>query len=116
MTKTKKQPTIKYMTKFAIIKTGGKQYKVKEGDIILIDKLLAPKKTLEFKDVFLYSNEKDTKIGAPKISGIKVEAEVLKDEVKGDKVITVKYKAKKRFKKTVGFRPRYTQVKITKIS
>lgn len=104
------------MTKFAIIKTGGKQYKVKEGDIILIDKILKPKKTLEFKDVLLFFNEKDTKMGAPKISGIKVEGEVLKAEVKGDKVLTVKYKAKKRYKRTIGFRPRYTQVKITKIS
>ena len=104
------------MKEFAVIKTGGKQYKVSEGDIILIDKILEPKKTLEFKEVLLFVNEKDTKIGAPKISGTKVEADVLRAEVKGDKVLTVKYKSKKRFKKTVGFRPRYTEVKITKIS
>ncbi len=104
------------MTKFAIIKTGGKQYKVSEGDIILIDKIMDPKKTIEFKEVLLFIDEKATKIGAPRISGTKVEAEVLRGEVKGDKVLTVKYKAKKRYKRTVGFRPVYTEVKITKIS
>ena len=100
----------------AVIKTGGKQYKVSEGDVILIDKIIDPKKSIEFKEVLLFANEKDTKIGAPRISGTKVEAEVLRGEVKGDKVLTVKYKAKKRYKRTVGFRPVYTEIKITKIS
>ena len=104
------------MTKIAVIKLGQKQYKVQEGDTLLIDKLIKPKKTLEFADVLLISDEKDIQIGTPKVSKAKVSAEVLEPKVKGDKVITVKYKAKKRYKRKVGFRPQYTEIKITKIT
>ncbi len=104
------------MSKIAVIKTGGKQYKVEEGDTLLIDKIIKPKKTIEFKEVLLISDEKNIKIGTPKISKATVSAEVLKPEVKGEKVITVKYKAKKRYKRKVGFRPTYTEIKITKIT
>jgi large subunit ribosomal protein L21 len=102
------------MKSFAVIKTGGKQYKVSEGDVIEVEKLKGKK--VNFKEVLLVSDEKKSiKIGTPKVSKVKVEAKVVEPEVKAKKVTTVKFKPKKRYKKTVGHRQRYTKVKIEKI-
>lgn len=105
------------MSIFAVIKTGGKQYKVSEGDILQVDKLnIGKKKEIEFKEVLLISDDKNKiKIGTPKVSGAKVKAKVLDAEVKGKKIFIVKFKPKKRYKKKIGFRPRYTRVKISEI-
>lgn len=106
------------MNTFAIIKTGGKQYKVREGDILDVEKIEGAKKGKEisFKEVLLVSDEeKKIKIGTPDVKGAKVQAKVLEPEIKGKKVTIIKFKPKKRYKKKIGFRPRYTRVEISKI-
>ena len=100
---------------FAIIKTGGKQYKATTGSILDIEKLAA--KTGEevvFDQVLLVADDKETKIGDPVVAGAKVTAEVVKEGL-GDKVTVVQYKAKARYKKIRGHRQPFTQVKITGI-
>ena len=104
------------MGKIAIIKTGGKQYKVKEGDTIKIEKLSTePGKKVKFLTFMIADTDgASLELGKPNL-GEKVEAEVLK-EGKGKKVLVVKYKNKTRYKKTTGHRQNYTQVKIGKIA
>ncbi len=100
---------------FAIIKTGGKQYKVSKGDKIKIEKLNAKVgDKVIFDDVLLVVEKGKVKIGTPKIKGAKVEVKVLKQE-KYKKVIIFKYKAKKRYKKKQGHRQPYTEIEIIKI-
>jgi len=101
---------------FAVIKTGGKQYKVSVGQKIQVEKLDA--KTDEgvvFDEVLLVGGDKETKIGQPKIAGAKVEGKIL-EQGRADKVIIHKYKAKKRFHVTKGHRQPFTLVEVTKIS
>lgn len=102
---------------FAIIQTGGKQYKVAEGDIITIEKLPKQAKgdAVTFDEVLLVDNGKDTKVGNPTISGSKVSGEIV-DEGKSKKVMVVKYKAKSRYKKTRGHRQPFMKVKINAIA
>lgn len=101
---------------FAVIKTGGKQYKVQKGDILEIEKLNSKGKEVTFSDVFLVSNDKDKiKVGKPKVSKAKVIAKILEPETKGKKVTIVKFKPKKRYKKKMGHRQKYTKVKIEEI-
>jgi large subunit ribosomal protein L21 len=102
---------------YAIIKTGGKQYKVKEGDTLEVEKLDGEEgKDVEFTDVLLIYSDKDkVDIGTPKVSGAKVVAKVLNPDVKGEKITIVKYKAKKRYRRKTGHRQKYTKVKIEKI-
>lgn len=101
---------------FAIIETGGKQYKIKEGDIIKIDKIDSPKgEKLNFDKVLLLTkDEKEIKIGTPYLKDVKVEAEIL-EQKKDDKVTIIKFKSKTRYRRKRGFRPLYTKIKITKI-
>lgn len=101
----------------AVIKTGGKQYIVKEGDnlkIEKIDKKIGDKAV--FEDVLLMSDKegKEIKIGSPFVSGAKVQGEVI-EQGKNKKVEVVKYKSKTRYKRTLGHRQNYTKIKITKI-
>lgn len=102
---------------FAIIKTGGKQYKVQKGDVLEVEKLeVGKKKEVAFKEVLLVSDdEKKIKVGAPLVKGAKVTAKVLEPEAKGKKVTIIKFKAKKRYKKKIGHRQKYTRVEIAKI-
>lgn len=105
------------MTTFAIIKTGGKQYLVKEGDILTIEKL--PEKVGEkiiFDQVLLVSDEKgkEIKIGQPLVKEAKVEAEIL-EQTKGPKVKVIKFKRKIRYHRKKGHRQSLTKVKIIKI-
>lgn len=104
------------MSLFAVIKTGGKQYLVKEGDILRIEKLEEKiGKKIFFKDVFLYFDAKKTgvEIGKP-ILKIKVEAEILAQD-KAKKIKIIKYKPKTRYHRTQGHRQPYTEVRILKI-
>lgn len=101
---------------FAIISTGGKQYKVAAGDRLRVEKLPAgPKSKIIFDKVLLVSDGDSIKIGSPVVAGASVEAEVV-TEGKGKKVTVIKYKPKVRYKKTVGHRQQFTEVKITSIS
>jgi len=98
---------------YAVITTGGKQYKVQKDDIIQVEKLsLEPGAKTEFPVIFLSDGTKT--VGGKDAEGLKVKAEVV-GLVKSDKIIVYKYKAKKNVRKKQGHRQRYTQVKITSI-
>lgn len=99
----------------AIIKTGGKQYLVKKGDRIKIEKIKGKEgKEVGFTDVLLIQKGKKIEIGTPKVKNAKVIGKILK-QGKGDKVIIFKYKPKKRYKKKTGHRQPYTEVEIKDI-
>lgn len=99
----------------AVIKTGGKQYKVAPGQKIKIEKINTPVgQEVVFDDVLLVEKNKKTEIGTPKVNGAKVIGKVLKQE-KGDKVIVFKYKSKKRYKVKRGHRQFFTEVEIMAI-
>ena len=102
---------------FAIIKTGGKQYKIKENDTIFVEKLKNKKgDKIDIKDVLLLSNdEKNIKIGTPFLKGITIKAEVL-EQKKNKKVIVFKKKRRKNYKRKNGHRQEITVLKILKIS
>ncbi|MFA6251821.1 MAG: 50S ribosomal protein L21 [Candidatus Paceibacterota bacterium] len=99
----------------AVIKTGGKQYKVAPGQKIKIEKIEKQEgETVTFDEVLLIGDEKIVDIGTPKIEGAKVNAKVLKQD-KGEKIIIFKYKPKKRYKVKKGHRQFFTEVEITDI-
>lgn len=101
----------------AVIKTGGKQYKVQEGQKLKIEKLEVEEgKKINFDEVLLVGDEKKVQIGQPNLAKAKVEATVLKAAEKGKKVQLIKYKAKKRYSIKKGHRQPFTEVEITKIS
>ena len=100
--------------KYAIIKTGGKQYKVAEGDIIEVDKLPENEEKVIFDQVLLLVTDGDVKIGKPTISGEKVEAKIL-GSLKGIKIRVSKFKSKVRYRRVSGFRASLTKVQIEKI-
>jgi len=100
----------------AIIKTGGKQYKVKEGDKIQIEKIDGKEgETVLFEEILFAGNEKKVKVGEPFLKGVKVEGKILAEK-KTKKVKTIKHKAKKRYLIRKGHRQNILEVEITKIS
>ncbi|MCH4886663.1 50S ribosomal protein L21 [Acidaminobacter sp. JC074] len=101
---------------YAIIETGGKQYRVQEGDVLFIEKLnVEAGEAVAFDKVLAVSNGEELTVGAPVVEGAKVEATVEKNG-KGKKVIVYKYKAKKDYRKKQGHRQPYTKVVINKIN
>ena len=99
---------------YAIIKTGGKQYKVSEGDVIKVEKIEAEAgDKIEFDQVLMVAGD-DVKVGSPVVEGAKVSAEVL-DQKKDKKIVIFKFKAKKNYRKKKGHRQPYTLVKNEKI-
>lgn len=99
----------------AIIKTGGKQYKVEEGDKIKIEKIEGEEgDKVDFAEVLFLGDEKSIKIGAPFLTEIKVEGKILA-QAKDKKVWGVKHKAKKRYKVKFGHRQAITEVEIVKV-
>ncbi|WP_306484784.1 50S ribosomal protein L21 [Anaerococcus sp.] len=100
---------------YAIIKTGGKQYKVSEGDLVRVEKLpYEVGDTVEFDQVLLLSGD-EVKVGSPVIENAKVTATV-EDQNKDKKIVVFKYKPKKQYRKKHGHRQPYTLVKIDSIS
>ena len=99
---------------FAVIKTGGKQYKVAEGDVLYIEKLIHEGDEVVFDTVLMVANG-SVKVGKPTVSGAKVLAKVLEDG-KGEKKMVFRYKSKTRYKKKKGHRQPFTKVQITKIA
>lgn len=99
--------------KYAVIKSGGKQYRVSEGDVIEVDSLKQEPGKISFDQVLLYVDEKNVKIGKPNVSE-KVEG-TLVENIKGDKLRVSKFKSKVRYRKTIGFRAHLSLVKIDKI-
>ena len=101
---------------YAIIRTGGRQFRVAEGDTIDVDLLdVEPGKTATFDDVLLLADGKDVTHGNPLVSGAKVTAEVV-EQRKDKKVVAFKYKRRKGYHRTVGHRRKLTRVKIKSLS
>lgn len=101
--------------KKAVIATGGKQYIVTEGETIEVELLHADGKTVSFEPLMVIDGDK-VSVGAPTVAKTTVTAEVVEDEIKADKVVAIRYKAKKRVHKVHGHRQRHTAIKITKIA
>ena len=100
---------------YAIIRTGGRQFRVAKGDTIDVDLLdVEAGKTASFSDVLLFADGKDVAHGNPVISGAKVTAEIL-EQRKDKKIIAFKYKRRKGYHRTVGHRRKLTRVKIKAI-
>ena len=100
---------------YAIIKTGGRQFRVAEGDTIDVDLLdVEPGKTATFGDVLMFADGKDVSHGNPLVSGAKVTAEVL-EQRKDKKVVAFKYRRRKGYHRTVGHRRKLTRIKIKTI-
>ena len=101
---------------YAVIKTGGKQYRVQQGDVIFVEKINSQAdEAVTFEEVLLVNDGEQTKVGAPIVAGAKVEGKVLA-QVKAKKVVVYKYKAKKNERKKQGHRQPYTKVEITAIN
>jgi large subunit ribosomal protein L21 len=101
---------------YAIIQTGGKQYRVSEGDVLSVEKLdVEAGKETTFSDVLLVVNGDKINLGTPLVSGASVKAQVV-EQYKDDKVIAFKFKRRKGYHRTVGHRRQLTELKITKIS
>jgi large subunit ribosomal protein L21 len=100
---------------YAVIKVGGKQYRVSKGDVIDVDRLAADKNgTVELKDVLMYVSDGKVNVGKPKVQSLSVKAKVL-EEKKGKKIRVSKFKAKVRYRRVIGFRPFLTRLQITDI-
>jgi len=100
---------------YAVIKTGGKQYKVAPGEKLKVETLTADVgSTVSFDEVLLIANGDSRKVGTPLVSGGKVTAEVLKHG-RGDKIRIIKHRRRKNYHKEQGHRQNYTEVKITEI-
>lgn len=101
---------------YAIIKTGGKQYKVQEGDVLYIEKLSANEgETVEFDEVLMVSKDNGLVVGDPTVEGAKVTGKVERHG-KGKKLVVFKYKAKKNYHRKQGHRQPYSKVVIEKIN
>lgn len=101
---------------YAVIQTGGKQYRVQQGDVIYIEKLdRQAGDTVSFDEVLLVTKDGATTIGAPMVAGAKVEGKVL-SQVKGKKIVVYKYKSKKNERKKQGHRQPYTKVEIVSVN
>ena len=100
---------------YAVIRTGGKQYKVEEGDILRVEKIEAEKgDKVTFDDVLLVGGD-DYAIGSPTVKGAQVSASVVR-QFRDKKIIVFKMKRRKRYRKTQGHRQYLTEVRITQIS
>jgi len=100
---------------YAIIETGGKQYRVSEGDVLQVEKLdVGEGAAVEFDRVMALSKDDQLSVGKPCLENVRVKATVLRHG-KGEKIIVFKYKPKKNYRKKQGHRQPFTEVKIEKI-
>ena len=101
---------------YAVIKSGGKQYRVQEGQTLKLEKIEVPTgESIDFDEVLLVGSEDEVKVGAPLVDGAKVSAEVV-SHGRGDKVTIIKFRRRKHHMKRQGHRQWFTEVKITGIS
>ena len=101
--------------KYAVIQSGGKQYRVSEGDVIEVDRLsLVKNGEVDFTNVLLLHASDQVKIGTPRVKNVHVIGKVL-GQIKGEKIRVSKFKAKARYRRTTGFRASLTRVQIVKI-
>jgi large subunit ribosomal protein L21 len=107
----KKERTMKY----AIVQSGGKQYRAVEGATLEIDRLaVEPNSNYQFDEILLLADDGNVHIGAPTVSGAKVKAVVV-EHIRGPKIRVFHYKSKMRYRKTQGHRQDYTRVRVDKI-
>ncbi len=100
---------------YAVVETGGKQYKVSEGDTLCVERLAAAEgEKVVLDKVLLFSDGENVKVGTPYIEGVKVEAEVVENG-KGEKIVIFKFKSKKDYRKKQGHRQPYSMLKIESI-
>lgn len=100
---------------FAVIETGGKQFRVKEGDTLFVEKLpVEAGQTVEVDRVLMVENNGELKVGTPNVDGAKVTLEVVRHG-KGRKIIVFKYKAKKNYRRKKGHRQPFTEVVVKSI-
>ena len=99
----------------AIFVTGGKQYKVSEGDVIFVEKLNAESENVTFDNVLMLIDGENTTIGTPKVEGATVAAKIVKSG-KAKKILVFKMKPKKNYRRRQGHRQPYTKIEIQKIN
>ncbi|WP_075502539.1 50S ribosomal protein L21 [Candidatus Pelagibacter communis] len=101
---------------FAVIQTGGKQYKVKSGEILKIEKIsdMKPNAKIEFKEILAYGDDKNIEIGSPIVTGAKVEADLIKND-KNKTVLIFKKRRRHNSRRKNGHRQEYSMIKIRKI-
>lgn len=100
---------------YAVIRTGGKQYKVTEGEILSVERLdVKPNDSITFSDVLMVASDGDVKFGQPLIDGMIVTAKVL-EHTRGEKIRVAKYKAKVRYRRVTGHRQELSKVQIESI-
>ena len=109
------------MAKYAVVKIKGHQYKVAEGQEILVDKLSLPLHGKLGKDkvepeVLLVVDGDKVNVGKPTVKDAKIKIKIVKEEEKGEKIHVRKYKAKSRYRRHIGFRPKFTRLQIEKIT
>ena len=99
---------------YAVIVSGGKQYRVTKGDTIYVEKLNQEDGSVVDFDVLLLGSDEGVQVGAPTVAGAKVEGKIV-GQVKGEKIIIYKYKSKKNYHRKNGHRQPYTKVEITSV-
>ena len=99
----------------AVVKIGGKQFIVAEKETLLVDRLPDGTKELTLDALMLVDGDKST-VGTPLVKGVSIKATVVDEEVKGDKLRVIRYKAKKRVHKEMGHRQKYSRIQIGTIS
>lgn len=101
---------------YAVFETGGKQYRVQEGDVLFIEKVAGNEgESLNFDKVLLVSNGEEVKVGKPYVDGVSVTGNIV-EHGKARKIIVYKFKRKKDYRKKQGHRQPYTKVRIEKIN
>ncbi len=101
---------------YAVIKTGGKQYRVEEGATIRVEKLVGDKgATLELGEVLLVGDGENVKVGTPTVAGAKVTAEIVA-QGRGEKLLVFKFRRRKAYRRKNGHRQAFTALKITGIN
>ena len=101
---------------YAVIKTGGKQYKVKSGEVLKIEKLpdSKPETKIEFNEILAYGDDKSIEVGAPHVSGAKVEADLIKNS-KNRTILIFKKRRRQNSRRKNGHRQEYSMIRINKI-
>ena len=100
---------------YAVIKSGGKQYRVSPGDVIQVEKLETPEgQNVDLDQVLMVSDDQGVRVGNPMLSGATVTAKV-KSHGRGDKILVFKMRRRKHYRKTTGHRQSYTEIEITAI-
>ena len=99
---------------YAVILTGGKQYRVSQGDVIYVEKLDQEADSKVSFDVLMLGSDDSVEVGTPLLVGARVEGKVL-GQVKGEKIVIYKYKSKKNYHRKAGHRQNYTKVEITAV-